>query len=564
MPAILATRPSLDHLDSLSSYDLRHTPPAGTRPVRAERETTDRRLTERALRQSEERFKFVARAVSDVVWDWDLAANSIWWNDGFLTTFGFIAGEIEPSVASWTGRIHPDERQRVVDGIHHAIATGAELWEAEYRVARKDSTYAVVLDRGIILRDAAGRGTRMVGGMRDLTAHKQLEAQSLRAQRMESIGTLAGGIAHDLNNVLTPIMLSIELLRGDAAIDPRRQKILDSIHANSRRGADLVRQVLSFARGVDGQRTAIRLLPLINELEGIISPTFPRNIRIVTEVAPGVWPITADPSQLHQVLLNLLVNARDAMPSGGTLTLTAANVTIDAQFAGMSQDAKEGTYVVLQVTDTGIGIPPALRERIFDPYFTTKKPGHGTGIGLATVHTIVRNHGGFLHVESEVGQGTTFRIYLPSDPALRSTVTAPPFPAILPRGRNELILVADDEPSIRDITRQTLEASGYRVLTAADGAELVAHFAQRAKDISVVLTDMMMPVMDGAMAIQVMQRINPAARIIAASGLDSGKYRSAATGAGVHDFLPKPYTTETLLKLIREVIDRPAAVSSAA
>jgi CheY-like chemotaxis protein len=333
---------------------------------------------------------------------------------------------------------------------------------------------------------------------------------------------------------------------------------LESIYANSRRGADLVRQVLAFARGVDGQRTAIRLRPLLNELEGIISPTFPRNIRIVTEVAPALWPITADASQLHQVLLNLVVNARDAMPQGGTLTMSATNVVIDAQFAGMTRDARPGGYVLLQVTDTGIGIPPALRERIFDPYFTTKKPGQGTGIGLATVHTIVSNHGGFLEVESEVGKGTTFRIYLPSDPALRSAVTVPPFAAILPRGQGEFILVADDEPAIRDITRQTLEASGYRVLTAADGAEAVALYAAHATEIALVITDMQMPIMDGAMTIQVLQRINPAVRIIAASGLDSGKYGSAATSAGVHDFLPKPYTTETLLKIIREVIDRPA------
>ena len=559
----LSTGPAVGHPDNQSSQLVGRPQPGGMRSPNPERESSDRRQSDRALRQSEERFKFIARAVSDVVWDWDLAANTFWWNDGFLTTFGFAAGELEPSVGSWTGRIHPDERQRVLDGIHHAIANGAELWEAEYRVARKDGTYAFVLDRGIILRDAAGRGTRMVGGMRDLTAHKQLEAQSLHAQRMESIGTLAGGIAHDLNNVLTPIMLSIELLRNDAANDPRHQKLLESIYTNSRRGADLVRQVLSFARGVDGQRSAIRLRQLLSELEGIISPTFPRNIRIVTEASPTLWPITADPSQMHQVLLNLVVNARDAMPQGGTLTLTAANVTIDAQFAGMSKDARPGGYVLLQVTDTGHGIPAGLRERIFDPYFTTKKPGHGNGIGLVTVHTIVHNHGGFLNVESEVGKGTTFRIYLPADPALRSTVTVPPFAAVLPRGRDELILVADDEPSIRDITRQTLEASGYRVLTAADGAEAVALYASHATDIALVITDMMMPIMDGTMTIQVLQRINPAVRIIVASGLDSWKYGAGAANSGVYDYLPKPYTTETLLKVIRGAIDRPAAAAVA-
>ena len=521
-------------------------------------DVTDRKLADEALRESEERFKFVARAVSDVVWDWNLSTNTFWWNDGFLTTFGFVAGEIEPNVESWTGRIHPDERRRVVDSIHHAIDAGAESWGAEYRVQRKDGSYALVQDRGYILRDAAGQAVRLVGGMRDLTEQKKMEAQYLRALRMESIGTLAGGIAHDLNNVLAPIVMSIELLRLHVGQDPRLNKILDTIYANSRRGTDLVRQVLSFARGLDGQRVAIRLRRLIDDLVGIIGATFPHNIRIVAQVPSDLWPITGDPTQLHQVLLNLAVNARDAMPHGGTLTLTATNLTIDAQYAGMSQEAKAGPHVLLQVTDTGHGMPPEVRERIFEPFFTTKELGKGTGIGLATVHTVVKSHGGFLNVESEVGRGTTFKIYLPADPTLRAEEPAS-VPIELPRGRNELVLVVDDEFSIRDITQQTLEAFGYRVITASDGAEAVALYAKRGSEIAVVLTDMMMPIMDGVATIQVLLRINPAVRIIAASGIDSGDTVAQASNAGVKHFLLKPYTTETLLKLFRELLDRPAS-----
>ena len=518
-------------------------------------DVTDRKLADEALRESEERFKFVARAVSDVVWDWNLSTNAFWWNDGFLTTFGFVAGEIEPNVESWTGRIHLDERRRVVDSIDHAIDAGAESWGAEYRVQRKDGSYALVQDRGFILRDAAGRAVRMVGGMRDLTEQKKMEAQYLRALRMESIGTLAGGIAHDLNNVLAPIVMSIELLRLSVGQDPRLSKILDTIYANSRRGTDLVRQVLSFARGLDGQRVAIRLRRLIDDLVGIIGATFPHNIRIVAQVPKDLWPITGDPTQLHQVLLNLAVNARDAMPHGGTLTLTATNLTIDAQYAGMSQEAKAGPHVLLQVTDTGHGMPPEVRERIFEPFFTTKELGKGTGIGLATVHTVVKSHGGFLNVESEVGRGTTFKIYLPADPTLRAEDPAS-VPIELPRGRNELVLVVDDEFSIRDITQQTLEAFGYRVITASDGAEAIALYAKQGSEIAVVLTDMIMPIMDGVATIQVLLRINPAVRIIAASGIDSGDTVAQASNAGVKHFLLKPYTTETLLKLFREILDR--------
>ena len=367
------------------------------------RDITARRAGERALRESEERFKFVARAISDAVWDRDLAANTLWWNDGFLTTFGFVTGEIQPSVESWTGRIHPDDRARVTRSIREAIDAGAQTWNAEYRSRRKDGTHALVQDRAFILRDAAGEAIRMVGGMRDLTEEKKMEERYLRAQRLDGIGALAGGIAHDLNNVLAPIMMSIELLKLDAGNDAHRRKILDIIQVSSRRGADLVRQVLTFARGQDGERIAIRLPHLIDDLREMISETFPRNIAIATPMAAGLWSIIGDATGIHQVLLNLAVNARDAMPDGGSLTVTAANVVLDAQSAGSNPDARAGRYVLLQVSDTGRGMPPEIRARIFEPFFTTKKAGKGTGIGLATVHDIVKSHGGFATVASEVG-----------------------------------------------------------------------------------------------------------------------------------------------------------------
>jgi PAS domain S-box-containing protein len=520
---------------------------------------TERKRAELALRESEERFKFAARAISDVVWDWNIPANTLWWNEGFLTIFGFAIPEIEPGIESWSERIHPDERAGVLAGIHHAIDTGAASWSADYRFQRKDDSYAFVQNRGYILRDAAGHATRMVGGMRDQTEQKNQEAQHLRAQRVESIGTLAGGIAHDLNNVLAPIMMSIDILKLGADQDPRRTRILDIVHSSCRRGANLVRQILTFARGIDGQRIVIRLRQLIDDLEGIISVTFPRNIVITSHVATGLAPFTGDPTQLHQVLLNLAVNARDAMPHGGTLTLVASNITLDALQAKISPEARVGAYVLLEVTDTGEGMSPAVCERIFEPFFTTKEIGKGTGLGLATVHTIVKSHGGFLQVASAVGRGTTFKVYLPADAAPSTSASSPPFLADLPRGRAELVLVVDDEYSVREITRQTLKAFGYRVLTASDGVEAATLYARQPQQIAAVITDMMMPVMDGTATIQALRRINPDVRIIAASGLDSGGNLVKANGAGVHDFLHKPYTAETLLKLLREVLDRSAA-----
>jgi len=518
------------------------------------RDISVRKLAEGALRQSEERFKLVARVVSDVIWDWDLVTNKLWWSDGFMSTFGYAASEIEPGIESFENRVHPDDLRRVIDGIRDSIDIGEKSWRAEYRFLRKDGAYAVVQDSGYILRDATGKGIRMVGGMRDLTEKKRIEAQHLRAQRMESIGTLAGGIAHDLNNVLAPIMMSIELLKLDSTNAPDRSTILDTIHISCSRGAELVRQVLSFARGLDGQRISIRLRHLVSELQGIIGHTFPSSIKIVTQMPYDLWPILGDPTQLHQVLLNLAVNARDAMPQGGTLTITLSNLTVAAHATNGRPEPSSGRHVLLQVSDTGLGIPPEIREHIFEPFFTTKEVGKGTGFGLATVHTVIKSHGGFVNVESEIGRGSTFNIFLPADPAQRTVVTTPPFPVELPHGRNELVLVVDDEYSIRDITQRTLESFGYRVITANNGAEAVELYTKQAQEISLVLTDMMMPVMDGAATVTALAGTNPLVKIIVVSGLEIAK----ATRARVQDFLPKPYTALSLLRMVRDVLDRPA------
>jgi CheY-like chemotaxis protein len=266
----------------------------------------------------------------------------------------------------------------------------------------------------------------------------------------------------------------------------------------------------------------------------------------------------ADLGQLRQAVVNLAVNARDAMPLGGDLTVTASNVTLDDQYSATSPEAKPGMYVLLQVTDTGQGIPPEIRDRIFEPFFTTKETGKGTGLGLSTVHAVVKSHEGFITLESELGVGTTFKVFLPADSALRAQETTHPFPADLPRGRDELVLVVDDEASICEITRETLEAFGYRVLTAADGAEAVALYAKRAQDIAVVVTDMMMPVLDGSTTIRVLLRINPAVKIVAVSGLDATENVARAASLGVRDFLAKPYAAKALLEILREVLDRPA------
>ncbi|SNQ60025.1 PAS domain-containing hybrid sensor histidine kinase/response regulator [Candidatus Methanoperedens nitratireducens] len=384
----------------------------------------------------------------------------------------------------------------------------------------------------------------------DITEKKRLESQLLRSQRMESIGTLAGGIAHDLNNMLTPMMLSLQMLK-EKYKDEQSQKLLTILEQNSQRSANLIKQVMSFARGMEGERKPLQVSHIISEIDKIAKETFPKNIELRTNVPDDLWTISGDVTQLHQVIMNLCVNARDAMPYGGVLSISAENFFVDKNFVRMHTDTKVGSYVVITVSDTGTGIPPKIVDRIFEPFFTTKEQGKGTGLGLSTALAIVKGHGGFINVYSEVGKGTAFRVYLP---AIKTEIheACEQQPGLLV-GDGEWILVAEDEESIRDVTFSTLEMSGYKVLTANDGVEAVALYAQNRDKIKVILMDMMMPVMDGQASIRAIRRVNPQVKIIAVSGLTE-KDRLAKVAELTNAFLPKPYTAERLLKTIHEVL----------
>jgi PAS domain S-box-containing protein len=384
--------------------------------------------------------------------------------------------------------------------------------------------------------------------VRDISEKKRLEAQFLRAQRMESIGTLAGGIAHDLNNVLSPILTAVELLQMRLS-DESSQRLLNILHTNAVRGSEMIKQVLSFARGVEGEYIPLQPTHLIKEIIKILADTLPKSIEITFSINPDLWNVSGDSTQLHQVLMNLCVNARDAMPHGGRLRIEADNVEIDEHYARMSVDAKPGKYVSVAVVDTGIGIPEQNLTKIFDPFFTTKEQGRGTGLGLSTVAGIVRSHGGFINVYSEMGRGAQFKVYLP---AIESAQAAPAktLRRDLPAGNGELILVIDDENAIREVARETLVAFGYRVMVASDGAEAMAIFVAHKDEVKLVITDMMMPYMDGPATIRALRRLDPAIKIIVTSGLKAEDKIAEATQIGLKSFLPKPYTAEKLLRTV--------------
>jgi PAS domain S-box-containing protein len=518
-----------------------------------ESEVEEHRHTESALAVSLERFHVLSRATTDAIWDWDLSADTLWWNEGFEALFGLLPGEETPDIGAWGRRIHPDDRKRVTESLHAAVAGTGELWMEEYRFLRRDGGYAHVLDRGQVIRGEGGGPLRMIGGMSDLTERKKLEEQFLRAQRMESIGTLAGGIAHDLNNVLTPILMATEML-PDHVRDAEGHAMLDMVRASAQRGADLVQQVLGFARGIEGVRRSVDPAEVARDFRKVLQDTFPRNI-VFDLVAPeAIWPIHADPTQIHQVLMNLCVNARDAMPSGGKLIVTLENTVVDDVFSGMNLRAIPGPYVKIGVQDTGDGMSEETREKIFEPFFTTKEVGKGTGLGLSTTFSIVRDHGGFIDLYSDVGRGTQFWIYFPADSAEFPASSAQALPT-LPRGNGERVLLVDDEASIRDATGKALELFGYQVMTASNGAEAVSLFVRHRDSIDVVLTDMSMPVMDGPAMIAALRTLAPDIRVVASSGLsDNGKYASVS-GTSIVRFVPKPYTAEAILQTLREVLD---------
>ncbi|MEN9575295.1 MAG: hypothetical protein RL514_3150 [Verrucomicrobiota bacterium] len=419
-----------------------------------------------------------------------------------------------------------------------------EVWRGEIINRRKDAS--LFTEEAIItpVKDEHGAITHFIAIKQDITEKKLLEAKFLRAQRLEGLGALAGGVAHDLNNVLAPILMASDLLRS-LSTDPQTQKLLEMIQTNSQRGAGMIRQILAFARGSAGEKIAMQVSHLLKEISKLMQQTFPPNIRCELRLASGLELVLGESTELYQVLLNLCVNARDAMPNGGTITLSAENVVLDETYARLSHEAPPGRYVVIMVADTGGGIPKEIQEKVFDPFFTTKEPGKGTGLGLATVKDIVAGHKGFIHLYSEVGVGTQFKIYLPAVPGEEATGDTTLL--TLPTGHGELVLVVDDEAAVREIVKATLENYGYRVVTANDGTEGVARFFEHSKEVQLLVTDMQMPLMDGMALIRALRNVQPGLKVIAASGLSTHEAALKATGISVQAFIVKPFTVASLL-----------------
>ncbi len=422
--------------------------------------------------------------------------------------------------------------------------------ERALEALRSGASDYVIKDRPKRLIPAMQRALNDVQLARERRAN---EEQALRVQRLENIGMLAAGIAHDFNNVLAPLLMGLPLLRMRHPAESD-QKIIISMENSAARGAGLVRQILGFAHGVTGGAQLIQSAHLINEILDLMRQTFPKTINIVEEgEEERLWPIRANPTQFHQVILNLCVNARDAMPKGGTITVRAANRSLNEAAAATLPDARPGNYLEIEIRDTGTGIPAEILANIWEPFFTTKGQGKGTGLGLATVRGIVKQHEGIITVQSQTGRGTTFSILLPATPGTEAAGDRVSL-ADVPRGRGELVLVVDDDASVREITAATLTGHGYRVLPASEGTEAVALFAPRCLEIRAVVADMDMPNLDGLALFKIVRALNPSTRVILVSGFSASPDASRQLPAGA-TFLAKPFNGETLLRSMHGLLN---------
>ncbi len=493
-----------------------------------------------ARKQAEERIRDQAAwldKAQDAICVKDLSQQILYWNKAAERLYGWSSDEAVGRSANEL--LLQGNQEPTLKALRELIRRGE--WQGELHQSDRQGRQLIVESRWTLLRDDHGHPKSILVINTDVTDKRHTETKFLRNQRMESIGALAGGIAHDLNNALAPILMAADLLGAELTAESSR-KLLDTMRASAQRGSEMVKQILSFARGVSGAHRRIQLNHLIVDLEAFVRSTFPPAIHMQRKVSRDVRPVLGDATQLHQVILNLCVNARDAMSQGGKLLIEAHNVEVDATFP---RRQSLGPHVVVSVTDTGHGIPPQIFDKIFEPFFTTKEIGKGTGLGLSTALGIIKTHGGFMDVSSEVGSGTTFRVFLPADSA-----TLPPLeiaqPA-LPAGHGELILLVDDDRAILEITKLNLEANDYRIVTANNGVEALGIYEDRQKEIKLVVTDLLMPIMNGLELTRRLRKINPAVKIIGISGRGSADDMAETVQASLQAFLTKPFTTEALL-----------------
>jgi len=511
------------------------------------RDISDRKRRDQALRESEERFRQVVETISEVFWIMELSGQRLLYVSPSFERIWGVRPEGMPAVSRhWKDSLHPNDRERML--VVGSYQGGAQGGENIYRILRPDGGVRWVRDRAYSVKDSLGRVTHVVGVAEDITERRELEERLLHRQRLEAVGTLAGGVAHDLNNILTPMLMAGSVLRDRLPTEEDRE-LMNLIVTGAKRGSSIISQLLTFCRGSAGERLPVHPRELVREMAHIMRETFPRNILIYEEAPPDVWIIDAEVTQLHQVLMNLCVNARDAMPNGGSLLLSVENADQTGIEVLLHPELKPGPYVMFKVSDTGHGIPKEIIDRIFDPFFTTKEVGKGTGLGLSTVHGIVKSHGGYVTVDSQPGLGATFRVYLPAlgvNQAPRGKLAE----GIPQLGRGETILVIDDEESIRVTTQHVLESAGFRIRTAGGVEEAIRLLETPGFVPDLVLSDILMPGLDGTDMAHYLRAKHPQLPLLGVSGMDPEQRKEELHGLGFRAVIQKPYDPEVLVQVV--------------
>lgn len=520
------------------------------RVIIAVRDIDLRVQAEEALRTQEERLR-LAMAASDQGWfDLNIVTGEGRASGEYARIIGLEPQEFKVTAASWLDGIHPEDIDLVKREFHACVVQGGTR-TMEYRRRMADGSWKWIRSTGkIVENDPAGRAVRMTGTHADITDRKKLEAQLFHSQRMESLGTLASGIAHDLNNILTPMLMAGTVLT-EKLTNPVDHALMVQMEAGAKRGAAIVRQLLAFSRDLPQTRLSVDVARQIEEMMDIMRGTFPREIRLVAHLPSGLWPVIADPIQLHQVIMNLCINARDAMPLGGTLTLAAENIQGEEREISGDSSRPDDHSVRITVSDTGHGISAENLGRIFDPFFTTKGVGKGTGLGLSTVHGILKSHGGSITVTSEPNRGSSFYAVLPA------STTAPLLPAsaaeITHHELNKpVVLLVDDEELVLSVTALILERNGCEVVAAGGGQEALKHMQKLSGSVDLVITDMMMPDMDGRALVAMLREGRPQLKIIGVSGLDFDLRKEEMRSLGFSEILRKPYDPATLMAAVRQ------------
>lgn len=511
---------------------------------------TQRRAVTRRMRRQASLLNFARDAILEM----DLEGRICFWNHGAADLYGWAPEAAQEACYFELLRAEPEISGSIIQTV---LSSGG--WSGELRLLKRDGEEVVVQSRWSIVAEEGEAASLLVIDT-DISEKKALELQIIRSQRLESIGALAGGVAHDFSNILTPVLMGIEILRAQME-KPECLQILKTMEQTAGRGVGLIRQVLALARGGENSGSEVRPGKIIDEIAMIIRETFPSAIRLTTSFPPNLWSYSGDPTQLHQVLLNLCVNARDAMPRGGLLQLEAANVRLDENYARMAPRARPGAYVRISVMDEGEGIAPEHLGQIFDPFFTTKDIGKGTGLGLSTSRRIVESHGGFLNVSSQVGRGSRFDLFFPAEPGQDEGAEREQAGASIPCGRGECILIIDGDKSVGEMTAEALATYGYKVHAAVDGAEGVAIFAQNRGAIDLVLVDAEAQFLDGAATARVLRKLDPAVPIVAVCPAEAK--RNLEEGL-FNTVLEKPFTAEEMLVAVRAVLDSCSASSSGA